>query len=140
MLHFTDIRNNTGQRSSRACFRESVKRKHLVTKQDCYNKRKKLGWNVSRHTDDAVSVDLLVKELHKENYDPILLYKQQGTVDSNIPLPQDRFLLAVQTEFQRDMYRVYASTVVCIDSTHKTNVYDFKLVTLMVIDEYGEGM
>ncbi len=33
------------------------------------------------------------------------------------------------------MYEQYASTVVCIDSTHKTNVYDFKLITLMVIDE-----
>lgn len=136
---FTDIRNNTGQRSLRGCFTDSVKRKHLVTKQDCYNKRKRLGWNVSRHTDDAVSVDLLVKELQKESYDPILLYKPQGIIDSDVPLPKDRFMLAIQTELQRDMYRQYASTVVCIDSTHKTNVYDFKLVTLMVIDEYGEG-
>ena len=30
-----------------------------MTKQDCYNKRKKLGWNVSRHAEDAVSVDIL---------------------------------------------------------------------------------
>jgi hypothetical protein len=37
------------------------------------------------------------------------------------------------------MYQQYAPSVICIDSTHKTNVYDFKLVTLMVIDEYGEG-
>ena len=37
------------------------------------------------------------------------------------------------------MYKQYASSVICIDSTHKTNIYDFKLVTLMVVDEYGEG-
>ena len=52
-----------------------------MTKQDCYNKRKKLGWNVSRHAEDAVSVDLLVKELQNENHNPILLYKPQGIVD-----------------------------------------------------------
>ena len=116
-----------------------MKRKHLITKQDCYNKRKKLGRNTSRHAEDAVSVDLLVNELQKEKYNPILLYKPQGIVDPNMPVPQDRFVLALQTEFQQNMYQQYASSVICIDSTHKTNVYDFKLVTLMVVDQYGEG-
>ena len=96
-------------------------------------------WNVSRHAEDAVSVDILVKELQKEKYNPILLYKPQGIVDPSIPLPQDRFILALQTNFQQDIYQQYASSVICIDSTHKTNVYDFKLVTLMVVDDYGEG-
>ena len=57
----------------------------------------------------------------------------------DVPFSEDRFVLAIQTKFQQDMYQQYASTVICIDSTHKTNVYDFKLITLMVIDEYGEG-
>ena len=26
-----------------------------------------------------------------------------------------------------------------MDSTHETNGYDFTLITLMIIDEYGEG-
>ena len=86
-----------------------------------------------------MSVDILVKELQSEKYNPILIYKPQGTFDPDIPLSEDRFLFAMQTKFQLDIYQQYASTVVCIDSTHKTNVYDFKLVTLMVIDEYGEG-
>lgn len=98
-----------------------------------------MGWNTSRHAEDAVSVDLLVKELQKEKFNPVLLYKPQGIVDTSLPVPQDRFILALQTEFQQDMYQQYASSVICIDSTHKTNVYDFKLVTLMVVDEYGEG-
>ena len=84
-------------------------------------------------------VDILVKELQSEDYNPILIYKPQGTVDTDIPLSEDRFLLAIQTKFQLDMYRQYASSVVCIVSMHKTNAYDFKSVTLMVIDEYGEG-
>ena len=119
---------------------ETVKRKHLVTKQDCYNQRKKLGWKTSRHADDAISVDMLVKELRAESYNPVLLYKPQSITDNKLSsVSKDRFILALQTEFQRDLYHWYASTVICIDSTHKTNAYDFKLVTLLVVDEYGEG-
>ncbi len=134
-----DIRSNTGKRCLRDGFRAAVKRKHLVTKQDCYNKKKKYMWSTSRHVEDAVSVDLLVKELQREKYNPILVYKPQSMFDPNVPIAEDRFILAIQTEFQWEMYQQYASSVICIDSTHKTNVYDFKLVTLLVVDEYGEG-
>ncbi len=134
-----DIRSLTGHRSERKGFHQSVKRKHLISKQDCYNKRNKLKWNTSRHADDAESVNILIKELQSEDYNPILIYKPQGVVDPDVSASKDRFLLAIQTKFQQKMYEQYASTVVCIDSTHKTNVYDFKLITLMVIDEYGEG-
>ena len=27
-----------------------------------------------------------------------------------------------------------------IDSTHRTNVYDFFLVTILVLDDFGEGV
>ena len=86
---------------------------------------------------------MLVKELQAEPYNPILLYKPQGITDPKLPgISKDGFILALQTEFQRDLYRQYASTVTCIDSTHKTNAYDFKLVTLLVhvVDEYREGI
>ena len=116
-----------------------MKRKRLVSKQDCYNKRKKLSCNTSRHADDAISVNILINELQNEDYNPILIYKPQGAPDPDVPFSEDRFVFAIQTKFQQDMYQQYASTVICIDSTHKTNVYDFKLITLMVIDEYGEG-
>ena len=84
---------------------------------------------------------MLIKELQAEPYNPILLYKPQGITDSNLStISKDGFILALQTEFQRDLYRQYASTVICVDSTHKTNAHDFKLVTLLVVDEYGEGI
>ena len=33
------------------------------------------------------------------------------------------------TEFQQDVYLQYASSVICIHSTHKTNMHDLQLVT-----------
>ena len=43
--------------------------------------------------------------------------------------------------FKRWHYRLSfnGTFIVKVICTHKTNAYDFKLVTLMVVDEYGEG-
>ena len=48
-------------------------------------------------------------------------------------------MLALQTKFQLQQYEKYAATVLCIDSTHGTNAYKFKLITVMVADEFGHG-
>lgn len=65
---------------------------------------KKLGWKTSRHADDAISIDMLVKELQAEPYNPILLYKPQGITDPNLStISKDGSILALQTEFQRDL-------------------------------------
>ena len=57
--------SNTGQTSERDTFKDAVRRKHLVSKQDCYNKRNKLGCNAVHHAEVARSVDLFVKKLPK---------------------------------------------------------------------------
>ena len=48
--------------------------------------------------------------------------------------------VVLQTEFMRDMMTKYGGNIICIDSTHGTNMYDFLLVSVMVIDEHGEGI
>ena len=50
----------------------------------------------------------------------------------------DDFILGIQTEFQRDMLCKYGDMCVCMDATHGTNMYDFNLITVLVIDEFGE--
>lgn len=34
----------------------------------------------------------------------------------------------------------FGSDIICIDSTHGTNIYDFHLTTLLVVDEFGNGV
>ena len=72
---------------------------------------------------------------------PVLVYKRQG---EQPPmgcdyLEIDDFVLIIQTELQKQMMREFGKRVVCIDSTHKTTGYDFLLITVMVVDEFGEG-
>ena len=50
------------------------------------------------------------------------------------------FLLGIQTEFQQDMFVRWARKLVCVDAPHGTNAYDFQLVTVLVIDDYDEGI
>ena len=93
-----------------------------------------------RHTEDAVSVHRIVQELSLESPSPVLLYKPQGIEDPELPaLTKDTFLLVIMTEFQATMFETFSGKIACIDSTHKTNQYRFKLLTIIVPDEYHNG-
>lgn len=50
-----------------------------------------------------------VAELQQENFNPILMYKAQEELDSSFPsLSSDSFVLALQTEFQLELYTKFA--------------------------------
>ena len=112
-----------------------------MTRRDLLNLRRKVcHLTATRHQEDAISVDYLVQEFRQEEYDPILLYKPQDKIVSTLPqLSADSYLLVVQTKFQMELFSTFSDSVVCIDSTHNTNAYRFKLITLLVPDEFGEG-
>ena len=70
----------------------------------------------------------------------VLYYKPQGADDDKTGLKREDFLIVLQTPIQAEMLIKFAEgKVVCVDATHGTNAYDFKLITLLVVDEYGEG-
>ena len=140
--HQLDARENVGHRAKRQDFDQAVSRKHFLTKQDVRNARRSvLDGQIKRHENDAMSVNILVQELQQEPFDPILIYKPQGMLKEEYPtLSRDSFILAVQTEFQVDLYRKFSNKILCIDATHTTNAYRFKLITCMVPDEFGRGM
>lgn len=100
-----DISQDVGNRGKRNEFIQSVCRKHFLNKHDICNIRVKVQDRlVICHQDDAQSVCLAVLELQQEPYNPVMSFKVQGKLDPiHSTLPKDAFLLAIQTEFQRDM-------------------------------------
>ena len=38
------------------------------------------------------------------------------------------------------MMAKFGSNIICVDATHGTTMYDFLLITVLVMDEYGEGV
>ena len=137
----TDIRQDVGNRTKRNEFIQTVSRKHFLNKRDIRNIQVKVQDRlVIRHRDDAQSVSLAVAELQQEPFNPVMAFKMQGIKNPLYPtLPEDAFFLAIQTEFQMDLYRKYVGRVLCIDSTHGTNAYRYKLITCIVPDHYGQG-
>ena len=135
-----DIRENVGNRAKRAEFDAAVRRRHMVTKQDIANMRLMVkAMAVICNKDDAMSVDLFVQELQGEPYDPILLYKRQHEINQQLPsLTQDAFLLAIQTEFQKQLYREHAHKILCVDATHGTNLNSSPLWLLMTMDKVNK--
>ena len=93
-----------------------------------------------RHADDGTSVNTIVNELRGEPYDAVLVYKpQHSTSPEFATAPSIVFILGIQTQWQKEVFVKYANTIFCIDSTHGTNAYQFKVITCIVPDEFGKG-
>ena len=58
---------------------------------------------IQKHSNDFISVATIVAEMRTMDYDPILLYKQQGEEPSKEckMLTYQDFLLVIQTEFRK---------------------------------------
>jgi len=120
------------------------RREHIVTKKDITNIKQKLNLQcIQKHSNDLISVCTWVEELRSYPYNSVVLFKPQGHVnypDYSGSLAKDTFLLGIQTEYQCDAMQHHGNKLICMDSTHGTNLYDFLLISVMVVDEYGEGL
>ena len=136
-----DIRSQIGGRATRHQYEERVSRKHFVTRQDLRNiTRAVRSYSHHRHCEDAISVDRIVAELSQENPASVIAYKCQGSPHPEYPtLQDDTFLLVIMTSYQSQLFEEFAYKVVCMDSTHKTNEYRFKLITLLVVVGFHKG-
>ena len=125
-----DIREDTGK----------LNRLHLTTRQDIRNIERCFGLKTSqKHQNVSVSVDIWVHEMQKDSEkNPVLLYKPQDSEPhSKCPsLKKKDFILVIQTPLQREMLIKFGTSVICMDGT---NSYDFNLITVVVVDEFGEG-
>lgn len=84
-----------------------------------------------------------MKGLQSLEYNPILFYKPQGieiTSEGEHAFAKDDFAIVIQTKFQRDMMIKLGKSVICCDSTHGINQYSFPLTSVLVIDDFGEGV
>ena len=118
-------------------------REHLTTKQGLHNIKNHYNIEgVMRHSNDLTSVTAWVQEMVTLPYNPVVIFKQQGLQqgDKHDNISENDFIIGLQTEFQRDMLKQFGSSTICIDTTHGTNIYDFTLLTLVVLDEYNEGI
>ncbi|GBN01390.1 hypothetical protein AVEN_110443-1 [Araneus ventricosus] len=120
---------------------EKIGRIHLSTRQDIKNIQRNFNLNVERHRNDAISVRLMIEEMADlDSENPVLGYKFQGSIPREYEnFEEEDFILVYQHPLQREMLKQYGNKVVCLDSTHGTNAYNFKLITVLIVDDFGEG-
>ncbi|XP_062604065.1 uncharacterized protein LOC134265856, partial [Saccostrea cucullata] len=119
---------------------DDLKYYHLIDRKKIHSLKTKLADpTIIQDSNDAISTSLKVEALRQESFNPVLIFKQQGIEDPSKRLNKEDFILAIMTKEQLNMYKSFASRILCMDSTHKTNSYSFKLITLMVPDEFRKG-
>jgi len=91
------------------------------------------------HPDDAISTRLLIKQLSSKG--TLTFYKDKqdcAPIDSR--LPDDAFVLCIQTSFQLDAFQRLSNGFIGIDATHNTTQYqDLLLFTIIARDHWGHG-
>ena len=116
----------------------TYQRIHLVEPKDLHNIARDFRLdNTKLHENDQDSVAAWIKDFQSKENNPVLFSKLQG--DRANGLKKEDFIIILQTPYQKQMYLTFAVNGVLVDSTHGTNMYDFLLTTIMVVDEFGEG-
>ncbi len=91
------------------------------------------------HPDDAVSTRLMMEQLADQG--TLTFYKDKqdrAPIDSG--LPEDAFVLCIQTSFQLDAFRCLGNNFIGIDATHNITQYqDLLLFTIIARDRWGQG-
>ena len=101
------------------------------------------GFTARRHEDDSTSVDLWVEYMNLKygTNSPVLFYKKLGNSDEKYNhLRSDDFMLVIATEFQLEMLQQFGSKKICVDGTHGLNSYRYQLFTVLIIDEFSNGV
>ncbi len=97
---------------------------------------------IQRHSNVFVSVSTMVHEMQASDYNAVLLFKQQSENSSKkyTSLDTHDFLLVLQTEFQKEMFAKFGKNGICVDATYNVNSYSFHLISVLVLDQYQEGI
>ncbi|XP_049806681.1 uncharacterized protein LOC126249072 [Schistocerca nitens] len=112
-----------------------VERLHLLTRHDLHNiKRDFAIGDDQQHNIDEVSVGMWLEKMK----DCVLLYKKEGEAREDFDGTDS--VIVLMTDYQKQLLQRFGQNIVCVDSTHCTNVYKLLVTTLLVVDDFGSGM
>ena len=115
-------------------------RDHLINLQEVNQIAQALDDDKIRlHPDDAVSTRLLMGQLADQG--TLTFYKdKQDRAPIGSGLPEDAFVLCIQTKFQLDAFRRLGNGFIGIDATHNITQYQTLLLfTIIARDRWGQG-
>ncbi|XP_028137903.2 uncharacterized protein LOC114332316 [Diabrotica virgifera virgifera] len=120
----------------------AFKRDHLLTRMDINNVMRSYNIglkNGCRHKQDAVSVELWVQEISGTENNPVKFHKRQNSECTAYNLENNDICLILMSPVQAELLKKFGQNLICVDSTHGLNAYDFEMTTVLVVDEFGNG-
>lgn len=128
---------------------EMVLRRHIISTWQISEIGRKMNMqplNSMIHVEDASAVDILVRRLENEVFNPIITYKPQGkqvmvgAIElDDLPYAQNLFALGVQTQQQMEIMKGGDARVLCVDTTYCKKNCDIYIFTFVLPDGYGKG-
>ncbi|XP_060845994.1 uncharacterized protein LOC132925633 [Rhopalosiphum padi] len=126
-----DFRDNIGS---------NLKREDLITRADLHNVKQKYNITIQDgqlHKNDATRVDIWVEQMKQEGENnPVIYYKK-------CPALHKKTILKLLHYINGPKPNAYVKTIWkwknSLYWTHGLNAYDFELVTLLVVDDFGSG-
>lgn len=120
------------------------KRDNLVKVKTLAERRRKKKTKQRYDKDEATSVYMKAQDLMNETYNPVPIYKPQGMKlvcgpQSAENVDEDTFLFGFQTKEQLELMKKHSKVILVMDETHDTNDSGYKLLNLMVKDEFYLG-
>ena len=104
--------------------------------QDIANIAARYNIDSGHHDNDYMATEELVKEMEGD----VIFYKNQYSLSDEFEYIQENdFFLILMNPYQKEMLQRFGDKIICIDSTHGLNPYDFQLTTILVLDELNEG-
>ena len=95
------------------------------------------GHETRLNTEDAVATWMLTDQLSTKGH--LTFYKNKQDRDPR--LPDDAFVLCIQTDFQLDAFQCLGDSFIGIDATHNITQYqDLLLFTIIARDCWGHGI
>lgn len=114
---------------------------NLVDKQDLYNIQRDFGLYDGRFdNNDFLSVARHIKFMSYETDNPILYFRSPST-QSEAESRQTSMLVVIATPFQLQSLATHGKNgTICMDSTHGTAGYGYLLTSIVVVDDFGNGV
>ncbi|CAL4128886.1 unnamed protein product, partial [Meganyctiphanes norvegica] len=128
---------------------ETILRRHIISTWQIAEIGRKMNMqplNALIHHEDASAVELLVKRLENEGFNPIITYKPQGqpvvvgAIElDDLPYAPNLFAVGVQTQQQMEIMKGGDTRVLCVDTTYCKKNCDIYIFTFVLPDGYGKG-
>lgn len=116
----------------------SSQRLSLLQSKDMQDILRDFGLNANKlNQSEQYNLSVWIRDWACKDDNPVLYSKLEG--DEAQGFQKEDFIIILQTSYQKQMLVEFGSQGILVESSNGTNLYDFLLTTMSVVDEFGKA-